>query len=629
MKPKNISDFVSLSEISNNNSDLLLKSTKMNLDKNSYESSIWKFSQNQWRELKQSSYWNFSAPKYSNNKKSFAFIKTPKSTEILDKLEKKKKLEKNKLIFRNRGKEKIVFETDDSIVNYLWSSNDEFIYVITKEWSSEYKKIENKTDHPLEIDKLPFRFDTTGVIYNKRFHIYKVKTSTGKSQKIIDGDKELFLSISSLLEIDSDMYFIASKHNQDGTMLEDQIIKFSDSQLTVINTGGMWSQLFSYQDNLYGVGLDKRFDWPTNISIFKINKRGIANKVSNFIDRGVVKTKVSDNKVYVLYEDSGKQSLLKTDFENFEILYDKELLTSDFCVDGEDIYALVSSFDKKDEVYLIRNDEDKKFSDFNNNFHNKVSTHNCVYERFETGKSQIDTWGILVDINKPTLLNIHGGPASQYGFGFFDEFQVFASSGFNVVACNPRGSSGRGHKFVRDVCGNKWGENDTYDVIKSFEMMIKKLGIKNKNYGIMGGSYGGFMTSWVISHYPKMFKSAVVERALLNWETMVGTSDIGIGFPEMYLLDDLKSNLNLYRKKSPITYANNIITPTLIIHSEKDYRCPIEQAEQLFSNLKRRGVSSSMIRFPDESHELSRSGKPEHRVQRFDSIINWHKKQLS
>ena len=111
MKPKNISDFVSLSEISNNNSDLLLKSTKMNLDKNSYESSIWKFSQNQWRELKQSSYWNFSAPKYSNNKKSFAFIKTPKSTEILDKLEKKKKLEKNKLIFRNRGKEKIVFET--------------------------------------------------------------------------------------------------------------------------------------------------------------------------------------------------------------------------------------------------------------------------------------------------------------------------------------------------------------------------------------------------------------------------------------------------------------------------------------------------------------------------------------
>ena len=99
----------------------------------------------------------FFSTEVLKHKKSFAFIKAPKSTEILDKLEKKKKLEKNKLIFRNRGKEKIVFETDDSIVNYLWSSNDEFIYVITKEWSSRIiKKLKNKTDHPLEIDKLPF-----------------------------------------------------------------------------------------------------------------------------------------------------------------------------------------------------------------------------------------------------------------------------------------------------------------------------------------------------------------------------------------------------------------------------------------------------------------------------------------
>ena len=101
-------------------------------------------SQNQWRELKQSSYWNFSAPKYSNSKNSFAFIKTRKTSEILDKLEKKRKLEKNKLIFRSSGKEKILFQTDDSIVNYLWSLDDEFIYVITKEWSSEYKILKIK-----------------------------------------------------------------------------------------------------------------------------------------------------------------------------------------------------------------------------------------------------------------------------------------------------------------------------------------------------------------------------------------------------------------------------------------------------------------------------------------------------
>ena len=253
----------------------------------------------------------------------------------------------------------------------------------------------------------------------------------------------------------------------------------------------------------------------------------------------------------------------------------------------------------------------------------------CIRDRIDTGQSDIDTWGIFVGNNKPTLLNIHGGPASQYGYTFFDEFQTYASAGFNVIACNPRGSTGRGHDFLRDVCGRKWGVNDVHDVLTSFKKMLKLMGIENKNYGIMGGSYGGFMTSWVIGHYPKMFKSAIVERALLNWETMVGTSDIGIGFPEMYLLDDMNNNLNLYRKKSPITYANNIITPTLIIHSEKDYRCPVEQAEQLFSNLKRRGIDTTMIRFPDESHELSRSGKPNHRIQRFESIIDWHKKQLT
>ena len=159
--------------------------------------------------------------------------------------------------------------------------------------------------------------------------------------------------------------------------------------------------------------------------------------------------------------------------------------------------------------------------------------------------------------------------------------------------------------------------------------MVKELKISNKNYGIMGGSYGGFMTAWVISHYPKMFKSSIVERALLNWETMVGTSDIGITFPEMYLLEEFDKNINLYRKKSPITYANNIVTPTLIIHSENDYRCPIEQGEQLFSNLKRRNIESAMMRFPAESHELSRSGKPVHRKQRFEAIINWHKKHLT
>ena len=395
----------------------------------------------------------------------------------------------------------------------------------------------------------------------------------------------------------------------------------------------MWGKLFIFNDELHGIGLSKRFEWPTNISIHQIKDTGKTTVLYQDLDRPITNVKCRDSFMYILYEDSGKQLLGKGDGKNIEKLIDEQLTISDFEISSNRISVIANTFSKQDEIYELK---DKKLEDWentpskaNSSFHKKTKSHECVYKRIDTGKSKIDAWGIFVGKNNPTLLSIHGGPAAQYGFTYFDEFQTYAEAGFNVIACNPRGSSGRGHKFLRDVCGNKWGVNDTHDVVTSFKEMVKEMKISNKNYGIMGGSYGGFMTAWVISHYPKMFKSSVVERALLNWETMVGTSDIGITFPEMYLLEEFDKNINLYRKKSPITYANNIIAPTLIIHSENDYRCPIEQGEQLFSNLKRRGVESAMMRFPAESHELSRSGQPVHRKQRFEAIINWHNKHLT
>ncbi len=208
MNPNNISDIKNLSELQSNGSDIVYKSTKINLENNSYESSIHKLSKNKWTDLKKSTNWNFSIPKYSKNNKLISFVKTPKSSEILDSLEKKKNSSKTYLIVKNGNSEKVIFDTEDSIVNYVWSENSKFVYVITKEWSDEFKKIENKTDQPTVINKLPFRFDTTGVIYNKRFHIYKVNISSLKIEKIVDGDKESLLSISSLIEVGSDLYML-------------------------------------------------------------------------------------------------------------------------------------------------------------------------------------------------------------------------------------------------------------------------------------------------------------------------------------------------------------------------------------------------------------------------------------
>ena len=626
MKPNNLKDFRKLSNIVSNDKDLLVQSTKASFEENAYRSELWKYSNNTWKKYKDSHTKDFSTPKYSNNKKLISYIRSEKNS---------KKETISSLCVQNGNSIKVVFETKDSIQSYLWSSSDKFIYVVTKEWDKNFDSLEKKEKEPLYIKNLPFRFDTQGIIYNKRSHIYKVNTSSSKSSKIVDGYKDDYLSLSSnlisincLVENKSSIYFTANTYNQLGTMLEEKIVKKTTKTLETINTGGSWNKLFIFKDQLYGVGLNNRFDWPTTPSIYQIRDTGRTRLLYENLDRTIVDVKCTESFMYILYEDSGKQLIAKGDGKNLEKLVDEQVTISDFTVGSPVISVIANTFSKQDEIYELDEDTLNQTSKTNSSFHKKAKSFNCLYKRIDTGKSKIDTWGIFVGKNKPTLLNIHGGPAAQYGFTYFDEFQIYAEAGFNVIACNPRGSSGRGHKFLRDVCGNKWGVNDMHDVISAFNQMLKELKISNKNYGIMGGSYGGFMTAWIIGHYPKMFKSSIVERALLNWETMVGTSDIGNGFPEMYLLDELDKNINLFRKKSPITYANNIVCPTFIIHSENDYRCPVEQGEQLFSNLKRRNIESAMMRFPGESHELSRSGEPMHRKQRFEAIINWHKKYL-
>lgn len=622
MKPADLNSFNTLSNLAGKGTMLVVQSTRMDFNTNTYVSELWKRSNGQWKSFK-SGINNFSNPKFGDKDNNIFYIKTNRSVE--DKSRSKKTLS---TIHMQEGRSiDTVFEIEGGISNYFFSSNGKSIYVITSEWSKEFKNIEDKNSEPMYYENLPFRFDTKGIIYNKRAHVYKVNIQTKKFTKIVDGDANDIISISSLVEGEKGIVLSFDQYNLKGTMLEEKIGVIEGSKIKEIYSKGSMGNLFYYEDCLHAVGMRKRFDWPTNTSILKISNSGkVSFKYPSF-DRNVVKAEVYEGILYFLYEDSGK-TLLRDGTNNIDLI-NSEITIKDFAFNNEKTYVIANSFSNPDEIYELNNGQLTQISKANESFTKKVRTWDCQYKRIDTGKSEIDTWGIFVGKDKPTVLNIHGGPASQYAFTFFDEFQTYASAGFNVIACNPRGSSGRGHDFLRDVCGNKWGVTDMHDVLTSFKNMKKIMGITNKNDGIMGGSYGGFMTSWIISHNPNMFKSAIVERALLNWETMVGTSDIGIGFPEMYLLDDMDKNINLYRKKSPITYASNIKTPTLILHSQEDYRCPIEQAEQLFSNLKRRGVKTAMLRFPGESHELSRSGTPNHRKQRFDHIIKWHKDNLN
>jgi dipeptidyl aminopeptidase/acylaminoacyl peptidase len=234
----------------------------------------------------------------------------------------------------------------------------------------------------------------------------------------------------------------------------------------------------------------------------------------------------------------------------------------------------------------------------------------------------------------PVLLTIHGGPFAQYETGFFDEVQVYAGAGYCVLFSNPRGGSGRTEAWGRAIrgpgngAGPGWGSVDYEDLMGVVDTALERFPFLDADrLGVLGGSYGGYMTSWIVGHTNR-FKAAVSERAVNHFVSAFGSSDIfwiygrEFGGPMWEHVDE-------WLRMSPATYARAIETPLLIVHSENDLRCNVEQGEHLFTLLRLLGKDVEMLRFPSEGHELSRSGSPVHRVQRFEAILDWFGRYLS
>jgi dipeptidyl aminopeptidase/acylaminoacyl peptidase len=217
----------------------------------------------------------------------------------------------------------------------------------------------------------------------------------------------------------------------------------------------------------------------------------------------------------------------------------------------------------------------------------------------------------------PVLLTIHGGPYDQYGWALFDETQVYVSAGYAVVQCNPRGSSGYGQAHGRAIRGG-WGELDAADVLAFLDDALADPALDAGRVGVMGGSYGGYLTTLLLGRTTR-FAAGISERAFLDPVSFVGSSDIGWFFPDAYLGTDPAR----VRAQSAMAGAAGITTPTLVIHSEQDWRTPLEQGARLYVELRRRGVPTELLLFPGEGHELTRSGRPRHRLARFEHVLRW------
>jgi dipeptidyl aminopeptidase/acylaminoacyl peptidase len=205
----------------------------------------------------------------------------------------------------------------------------------------------------------------------------------------------------------------------------------------------------------------------------------------------------------------------------------------------------------------------------------------------------------------------------MYGVDWYHEFQVYAGRGWAVFFCNPRGSTGYGRKFQRGVV-KEWGGKAYTDIMTGVEEALKRNPwIDRDRMGVTGGSYGGYMTNWITTQ-TNIFRAAVTLRSIANFISDDGTRDGAYGH-EKDFGGDIFQNYDEYWKYSPLHYASKVKTPTLVLHSDNDYRVPIEQGEQWFLALQHFGVTSELVMFPRENHNLTRTGEPKHLVE----SINW------
>lgn len=304
--------------------------------------------------------------------------------------------------------------------------------------------------------------------------------------------------------------------------------------------------------------------------------------------------------------------------------------------DGERVACIFGKATKPNEVAVYdisaHGEEPQVLTHFNKDFLEEVK----LSEPEEIWLESPDGWKVQAWAMQPTeympprrypaVLEVHGGPHAQYGWGFFHEFQLLAANGYAVVYSNPRGSKGYGEEHCAAIKGN-WGDRDWEDIQTVMRWMQHQPHIHPGQMGIMGGSYGGYMTNWAIGH-TNDFRAAITDRCVSNLVSFGGNHDF-VQVEDIYWPGVFYGDITKLWEQSPIAHFKNVKTPTLIIHSEGDFRCNIEQAEQVYAALCQLGVDSRFVRYPlNTSHGMSRSGPIDLRLHRLGEILAWWEKYL-
>jgi dipeptidyl aminopeptidase/acylaminoacyl peptidase len=542
------------------------------------------------------------------------------------------------------GEAQVLTHLKNGVSSYQWAPDGKRIVAVSRSGPSDKVDPADRKSDVRHYTHISYKFNDTGWFDDKRSHLWVVDANSGAGQQLTSGDewndtdpqwspdssRIAFVSDRTGLEFDGgrnkDVWVIPA----DGGKLtkisdhefEDDMPRWSPDgrriafagrthrgeapRLYVASSAGGGSSTLAANDMdliptqlQWGPGPEElRFEAGVKgeTHVFRVDLAGHSGAPVTSGERGV--------HGYDINTQSGSMTYLANDFEHLDDLYIARL-------DGSG---------------------ERKLTDANAKLWSDVEP--AKVERLPYKST--DGWSIDGFLVKPVgwqpgrkypmILSIHGGPAGMYGVDWFHEFQVYAAKGWAVFYCNPRGSTGYGEKFERGIVNN-WGGMDYQDVMAGIDAALKRNPwIDTERLGVTGGSYGGYLTNWIVGHTNR-FKAAVTLRSVSNFISDDGTRDGAYGHE-----DDFKGflfeDLDQYWNASPLKYAKNVKTPILVLHSDNDYRVPIEQGEQWFRALKHYGVNAELVIFPRENHNLTRTGEPKHLVESLNWQVYWFQRFL-
>ncbi len=626
-KLKDILDYEFLSdlEISKDGSKLAYKKTIANYDDNKYDTDLWVYDTN-----KENTY-----PITDN--KSISTYTFDKDSNIIYKAKSNDKKD-SFYIYDGYGIGKKAFDFDLDVKNIKWLEDELYLIHASDKKDEKTKKKEEENKYFEKLDTLPFWFNGQGYLKKEKSAYYFYNAAENNLEKIVDSKfpSEIY---QLTLNDDNNKALLIKANYDDNNVAETREnlvlfdIKTKTEKVLTENKFSFYTAEF-LADKIIFVGTDmKKGGINEDSFIYTCDFDGNYEKITNddfdmsFGNSlgtdarfgGAKSFYKANDRLYFVVTEKETTKLYSIDINgDLKLEIDDEV--EDFAINNNEIYYL--SMDRDTLSQLKKKDEDKILVE------NKIESKVGEIENFEFESNGDTLTGFVVlppKFNKnkkyPTLLSIHGGPKTEFGDIFHHEHQMFASNDYIVIYTNPHGASGNGVKFS-DIRG-KYGDIDYKDLMTFVDEAIKKYPqIDTENLGVYGGSYGGFMTNWIIGHNDR-FKAACSQRSISNWTSFYGVSDIGYYFGSDQTNSNPWDSLDKMWDQSPIKYADKATTPTLFIHSDEDYRCPLEQGLQIYTKLKLNGVDTKMYVFHGENHELSRSGKPHGRIKRLKEIKKW------